>query len=341
MVLAALCLLNLSARSEVVRTIGFVVLGALLPLAGIHVMVYLGLLTVVGLLAFRREAMPAAAALGAGVMLGMAFLYLMFSTNGVWFKFLVATAGAQHSITGQLAQVVLQGDLKGVRRLVEFPLAFLVDHSFAVILAAAAIAFWLTPPDAPSRLRASARLALLSGTVIPTALFFAGKFPIYYGWMALVPTAMCVFAWSEELGRRSPGAWGWPLGVAVVAAAVGLPTYVATAIRLPGNERNSVIDATARRDLHADDWVYADYASYLSARRVATVVMVPEYANSSFFHGLPERERVTALFVSSRNLKGAIERVGGDWMIIPSTAGNADAGATDSAPRIYRRRTSP
>ena len=340
MVLAALCLLNLSAKSEVVRTIGFVALGALLPLAGIHVTVYLGLLTVAGLLAFRRHAMPAAAALGAGVTLGMAFLYLMFSTNGVWFEFLIAIAGAQHSITGQLAQVVLQGDLEGVRRLVEFPLAFLLDHSFAVILAAAAIAFWFTPRDAPSRLRASARLALLSGSLIPTALFLAGKFPIYYGWMALVPTAMCLFAWTEEFGRRSPGAWRWPLGVAVIATAVGLPTYVANALRLPDNELNSVIDERGRRELHTDDWVYADYVAYVSARRVAAVVMVPAYGNTFLVPGLPEREKVTALFVSPRNLKAAIERVGGDWMI-PPTVGDADADATISAPRIYRRRAFP
>ena len=340
MVLAALCLLNLSATSKLVRTIGFVVLGAVLPLAGFQLVVYIGLLTAVGLLAFRRDAIPAASALGAGVTLGMAFLYLMFSTNGVWIKFLASAAGSQNSITGQLAQVVLQGDLKGVRRLLEFPLAFLADHSFAVILAAAAIAFWFTPRDAPSRLRASARLALLSGALIPTALFFAGKFPIYYGWMALVPTAMCLFAWTEEFGRRSPGAWRWPLGVAVVAIVVGLPTYVANAIRLPAYERNSVADQTASRELVADDWVYADYASYVAARRVATVVMVPSYGNSALVPGLPEKERVTALFVSSRNLKAAIDRVGGDW-IMASRAVDADADATNSTPKVYRRRAIP
>jgi hypothetical protein len=338
MVLAALCLLNVTIPSQSARTIGFVVLGALLPMSGLHVLFYIGLLTAVSLLVFRRDAMPAASALGAGVTLGMAFLYLMFHTNGVWFKFLFSTVGAQHSITGQLAQVAVQGDMEGLRRLMGFPLAFLEDHSFAVILAAAVVAFWLTPRGAPFRLRASAQLAIVSGALIPTALFLAGKFPIYYGWMALAPTAMFVFAWGEEyFGRSASAMWRWPLIITMAACLAGLPTYVAKSIGLPVTERNTAIDSTARTELHADDWVYADYASYVSARRVATVVMVAGYGNSALVPGLPERERVTALFVSPRNLEAAIERVGGEWTV-STTDWKPSADATDNTPRIYRRR---
>jgi len=338
MVLAALCLLNVTISSQTTRTIGFVVLGALLPATGIHLLFYIGLMTAVSVLAFRRDAMPAAGALGAGVALGMAFLYLLFSTNGVWFKFLVATAGAQHSVTGQLAQVVVQGDLRGVQRLVQFPLAFLEDHSFAVIIAVAAIAFSLTPSNASSRLRASARLAIASGVLIPTALFLAGKFPIYYGWMALAPTALFVYAWGEEYCDRTRSGWrNWPLIVTIAAALVGLPTYVAKAMQLPVTDRNTAIDEIGRRELRPDDWVYADYASYLSARRVATVVMIPSYANTFLVPGLPERENVTALFVSPSTLEAAIERVGGDW-IVSTTPGNLPADTRDNTPRVYRRR---
>jgi hypothetical protein len=304
------------------RRIGLVAAGALVFYAGFHLAA--AVVVMLGLLAMhdRRRFLAPGAHVVAGIVAGLASWLVVLATKGLLVKFFVMLLGSQHTISGQMAKLVLQGD-KGVltkgQALLGLPL---LDPSLSIfaLLAAALIVAGRRPlavradGDAGASDRLLRWIAFDVAFVLPVALLLIGKFPVYYSWMAYVPavmvTAVAATRWQRE-GRR------WPLPAfvfaALAASVIGLAHRASHADVRPGDDSGAHFDAWVRAALQPGELVYADHEAYFAARGIASRVIAPTYGQSALVPGIPERDQIAAIVVQRANVARVKSLLGGSW----------------------------
>ena len=340
-------------HQELLASVLLVALGCLLPFAGLHLVPY-ALLLAGGACCFGsgRLRRPLAYALG-GIISGCGSFAFMQWRLGTWGPFLsfVRDHGG-----GDLGQ-----------RLLALPHAFVADVSLVplVLLLMSALAFGWSPSCgthgslvgeavAPGRIRALRQalanirrgdfqlspvvLGLVAGIGIPGCMALGAKFPVYYGWMAFVPTLACVLHWLDRAsvvagreaviratpagldpvprGRGPLSAARWPrvqllaLGVLAVAALVGWPERMVVCALEWRQRSYAGVETFIREHVTPADIVYADWQAYYPLLTSAGEVWFDYGARAN-----PERVRdtVSVLVVCPDTLESARRRVGGTW----------------------------
>lgn len=310
LLLAVLVPLACCLREQWLRCVALALLGSLFPLSGIQLCVYAGLMGGVFLLLQGRRWLAEMVSLALGMIVGLAFLYLMLGATGVWTKFLLGMAGSQNTLTGRLAKGLLYGDFSGMRDYLKFPSIYFVDASMSVLLAAAAwIGFHARRAD--KGVKACGQFALVAGLAIPLLMFLLGKFPGYYSWAAFLPLSVGVVA---ALSRMEAGL-GRQVGVGllVLSAVVGVPMHVRQVMGDFEPAAVPAMEAMMARHLHPQDWVYADFEAYDVAKRHASLVFASTFGRTKVLPGVPEKERIAAIVATPGRFERALKDLGGRW----------------------------
>lgn len=341
--LAAATMLAFSAAEPRRRLVILALIGFVTPLAGFHLAVYLALIALYLLWPMRLRVAREAAALACGMAAGVALLLVVAAAKGLLKKFLLITFGSKHVISGQVGQALMQGDLHGVARLLDWPSIYYQDPSLSAVLGVAVVMAGLA---LAGRLRIGRReLGFLAGVavVIPTLVFLAGKFPLAYSWMAYIPCVIWVtrhfFAAGGQMPAPLRGAGAALMGVAMAA---GLGALLVDAYRTSATGPHDKFAQRIAAEVKRGELVYADFEAYFAASQHAGRVFVPTYGQTGLVPGIPESADISVLVLRPENVERALELVGGRWVEVAAvnTSPAGDAVAQGGGPfqaRIFRR----
>lgn len=303
------------------RSIALILLSVVLVTAGFH----LGVLTVfvVTLIflfyrsVFREIVVPVAAGLALGIVL-VALPAVLLGSLKEW---ALITLGSQHSIVGQVGQAVVLGDSLLSRKIAALLHVHVVDPSLVLLLLAATLLGFLswrrgelTGPNG----RFIAFL-LVCGWSIPVVIGVIGKFPVYYAWMAIFPTALALgllFAIAPTNRISLTLVLVATIGTTIVGAGALL------ARTLYGAEDKSC-EEHLRKSIGASiapsDWVYADFPAYFMVKSRTTRVLTPSYGRTRLVRGIPEWNQLSRLVAAESEASRLIAEFGGEWEPIEST----------------------
>lgn len=153
--------------------------------------------------------------------------------------------------------------------------------------------------------------SLVSVLAVPLLVCAAGRYPIYYSWMAWLLIIPGVFhalntSWIS-LGINSRfGA----LMLLFIAGFIGLPARLGLTLIQWAERDHTPIAQLAAAHMKPSDWVFTDYAGYYAVKPIvevaATQWFIPAMSDE-------DKRRLNWLFVSPSNLAMWTEALGGDW----------------------------
>ena len=319
------------SRSQYTRMIVAILIGMMLPLAGLQTVFYcatLGGIVVIFWPRFLRFVL----CLGAGIALGLSALIVLLRLNNALGRFLSVLRKVK----------VLHASPFSLRTPIDFAAAHPTLAIGVCILIVLSIAAW---KRGALRWRSPEVFGIVCAVVIPTVLMIFYHFRGEYGWMIAAPILISIIASIE----RVPKAFAWRLAVAglLAIALVGAPLILAGGfVRAEGRDYSRV-ERFVAHNLNANDRVAIDPAAYYPARLLATDCV-------SVYH-LPsmtaeEKSAITVLVAAPSNRSGFTEQLEGDWTEIASLPPIAPArlawlrypGDKDVyALTVYRRKLGP
>ncbi|MFL5331161.1 MAG: hypothetical protein ACJ8C4_19895 [Gemmataceae bacterium] len=245
----------------VTRAITLFLIAAIGPWAGLQLVPVTALALLAVLFSQRRTALGTIASVVLGMASGVAGLYFLYSSHGVWNEFL----------SNVLPHIGL-GD-PSEKHIVSFLSLYLHDLSLLPVLLVAlgGIVF-------RDRMRATVSIALtIFALVIPVVVQIAGGYPVFYSWMAFAPAALAACMAADQLSKPAQLLPGLCF---LAAGAVGLPARVALiGFQIEARDYRP-IDQFVRDRTRTFDIVFCDFAAYYPARRLAREVYVwPNHTN--------------------------------------------------------------
>ncbi len=314
-ILLTACMLVYSIELSWLRCVLLSCIGIFIPTAGLQLLPFAIILCSLIVVFLGKSFLKESISLAIGSIIGIIFLYILYSTNGAWITFLKSTAGTQ-SIIGQIAQVIIQRDYNAISRFAVFPDASNLDYSFILLFALAVAIAVHQIINRSFRLHSLIVFGITVSICIPLAMFILGKYPPYYSWMAFVPLAICVCSESESL-KVNRNSWQRLIvsGVLVLVCLIGWPRQLVVSLHNWNNSDYAPVEALVERNVKESDWVYCDFGAYFAAKKKAAVVMVPSYATAESMHGIPSQEKtnVSILIIEPLQLKKVVKRLGGKW----------------------------
>jgi hypothetical protein len=286
LLLFSLALLVYSLRSTPLRVGVIALLGALLPLAGIQLVLFSGLLCALMVGFLRSRVLIEVIALGGGIVVGSAALLSLFHEKGVLANFLRALFGERN------------GRLQYVGK----------DPSFMILLVVCILLIIQQSLRRDFRLNSPLGIGLACSVLIPAGMLILGKFPIYYSWMAYVPLAMCVSAAISDSTLTPSPLFSLGRAGLFLVCTIGLPVQLASAVYYWNGRDSAKIEALVRKNLNHDDWVYTQYSGYFAVREMTPYVFIPFV--------IPDRyhDKITVLVVSPNDFDTyAHGIIGGEW----------------------------
>jgi hypothetical protein len=250
-------------------------LAALVPLAGLQLIPYLGFMAVFTLLVRRRSALPDLLAAACGGLAGLVTFWMILQENGVWPEFLKSVAilgGVRRSIAARLGSAI------------HAPFS---EPSSIVLVALLGLCLASAWKRADSRMRILAGAGLLVGILVPSLMAFAGKYVRYYSWMAFIPMAACVAAQFRAVCTIPILRSAVP-SLVLLACAVGLPARLAITCLEWNLRAPDPVDQMVAENIRRTDWVYSEFEAYYPAKKTAEVLFLPPYAGL-----IPEMEGIT------------------------------------------------
>jgi hypothetical protein len=293
------------------RRVALVLLSALLPLAGLPLLL-LGaalvfLLAVFCPKTYRPDLFAVLIGLGLGVITLLGFYYAVGALDDVF-----------NSTRGHMSESLLRSIFNSVpyHHANNIP----KDPSFTALFLIGVILVGLTVRRANGDWRTPLVFGLTAATVIPLTLMLFGKFPTYYAWMAYLPLAVGVLSAYPVNGEPR---WRKQLFLASVVAVclVGLPFQLALALYTRADHDYGSVRRALEQTIRPDDSVYCDYAAYYVAVVRAREVIGPMHLDTIT---TSERSRLSLVIVDPDSEGPVLTALGGHWQrvgpaIEPST----------------------
>jgi hypothetical protein len=297
----------LAIKRRAVRFAVDVSLAALIPWAGLQLIPYIAMMSLL-LLAYRgRDAIREVAAIVVGGILGSLTLAGFFMGHGVWGDFLSACtiqSGTRLTIAERLGRAIAAPS---------------VDPSAVLLLVALVIVATASLIRREGWRRSAATVGVMVGVALPCAMGFIGRYPSYYSWMGFIPMAAALAAAFE---RPSAGRFVQKsaLALALLACAVGLPARLLVVwfewdLRDAGR-----VDRFVTTHLRPTDQVFSIYEAYYPAKASARGVVLPAYIGEPFAPDAPpgaitrdERERINVLILKPDCVERSLNFFGGEW----------------------------
>ncbi|MCP6763056.1 MAG: hypothetical protein NHB32_30760 [Fischerella sp. CENA71] len=309
---ASAALLAYTITSPWLRCVTLACIGIFIPIAGLQLLAYVIVLCGVLVFYLRKLLIKELVSLGIGAVLGIIFLYTLYFTNGVWFKFILSTFGSQHILTGQVAQAIVQGDDKGILKILSLQKVFIIDFStaFLHLLTLTLVIYQLLKRQ--FKFYSLISFGFVGGLFIPLAIVIAGKYPHYYTWMAFIPMAICICSELDNFSLSGSKKWInlTVVLILLIASLGGFPAKASLAINEWETRDYANVEAFVQKNVKKTDWVYCDYGAYYAAYKSAELVFLPSYARML---SKEEKQKITTLIINPNNLKEITNKLGGDW----------------------------
>jgi hypothetical protein len=297
----------LAITRQHVRFAVIVALAALIPWAGLQLIPYIAIMSLLLFVLRGRLAIPDVTAVVAGGILGSLTLAAFFMGHGVWNDFLaVCTIQSGTSLT--IAQ--------RLGRAIGAPM---VDPSAVLLLVALVIVATASIIRREAPRRTTAAIGVLVGAGLPCAMGLLGRYTCYYSWMAFIPMA-AVFAATFERRGASRFVQVTAVAIALLACGVGLPARLAV-VCLEWDLRDAGrVDKFVTSQLRPTDQVYSIYEAYYPAKAVAKGVVLPAYIGEPVAPDAPsgaitrdERDRINVLILKPDFVERSLRFFGGQW----------------------------
>ncbi len=322
--LVAAIVLAHTLRPIALRCAMIALLALLLPLAGLQLLVYAGVMG--GLLAVHhgRALRHELVSCVAGLLGGTGALYGLYTAAGVWPSFMKETIGTRSIAGGRGLVATLQGYDHN------FGGAF-KDPSLLILLVVALTLAARRRSHGEPLTRSPLGFGLVVAVVVPAVLFLSGVYPVYYSWMAYVPLSIGVCSERRLLTHAG----------LVLACAVGLPLVLAWSAVDWADRDYRRLEAALHDAIAPDDHVFTDYPAYYLVKPRAAAVFTDRFLR----HMTPaQAASIDVLIVSREQLDRVAPVIGGRWRAtgteIRSRAG-ADTRVSIWGPRydleVYRR----
>lgn len=288
--------------------------GFLVFLAGFHLVVAVSM-AISGFVFLCRNTFRQWLSLIVGMVGGGVFWLAIVAWHGLFKKFFLVTFGSQHVISGQLGQLVMQGD-RGLIEKLHSPLKiYSEDPSLLIMMACFLVGYFLVT-KMPGTIRSDSytgRVFLILTLLMPLGLFLIGKFPIYYTWLAYIPCCLlCGEIWHSLIKARGKFFAVGLLSFCVVSASLGYLRIVDAS--LGKDSQDYYVTAPGLKTwLRKDDWVYSSFSAYFAVRPYVERVIVPTYGKTHFVPGIPEKDRISVVLVPNEEFNQTVLMLGGKW----------------------------
>jgi hypothetical protein len=313
MLLCAIAFAAFAARGRATRMLTALLVGVLLPFAGLQLVIYAAVLSLLLWAFLGGSALRYSLVLYTGVCGGIGILCMIYAEHGVLRYFLDVVLHL--SATGQSGRMAGSARVKlvqSVKNIFERPTILL-----SLILLAGMV--WTQWRERRFHWRSIPVFGMAAGLVVPVGMNLAYDFPIYYGWMADIPLIICVVATLAQF--QSAARWQ-PMRAAaaivlVLIAFAGLPLRLAvTAMQWQGRDY-APVDMFVGGKITAADRAAIDHAAYYAVKSRGAICY-------GFYH-LPvmteeEKADVTVLVIDPADLSDFASQIGGQWAMVAEMA---------------------
>jgi hypothetical protein len=283
--LSALVLGAFLIKDAKIRWLTMTIIGFFFPLSGLSAVVFAtifgGILLLFNFQRFWREFV----ALGGGFILGMLFLYALYSTNGVWDDFVSMTLG--HSVANaNLNRTVIDIIFSRVSKLFDqkdYVCGGCLHPSFPPLSLLLLILIFYELLTKSFRWRSPSFFALITVITIPTTMCFLGKYPLYYSWMSMFPLIICIcWSFNNILEKNTGKIQTTIISIAFLvlllyANLLGLPSLAQITLQQWENNDYTKVQNFLDNKINHQDHIYADFQTFYALKSRAKRVYFPLY----------------------------------------------------------------
>jgi hypothetical protein len=307
MCLTALSFLVFTIESRCWRYALLAACGLLFAPAGLHLVVFTLILSLVILLYAGRKILPEIAIIWLTLLLSVTGLFSFYALTGVWENALAAIK--PHTASGGLGTLFLSTSLNHQNRIPK-------DPSLMILLGVLGFLLMIQIRKGDFQWRSLLSFGLFLSLVLPLALLTVAKFPTYYSWMLFVPLALCV---CSSLAKMQ-GGFFLRFGTRTALAAVcltGLPLQLLAASYDWRARDDGPVQQIITENVTTNDWVLCDYQVYFAAKPLAQRVFLPDYTKLL----TPEEEdKLTLLIGNEEAVSKWRSMLGGEWTLATERA---------------------
>jgi hypothetical protein len=307
-----------------VRWIAVVALSACVPVTGIQLLPYVGILMGLFLLFFGRRVLTQFVPIGIGLLVGLTGLYAVSKTLGLWGAYLLHFNATSSGELVNHASPSWTSLLQIAASRLSHPHGenYLGDYSADLIVGCLVLmGFWLLWKR---RFRFRSAIGFGVATAVSIPLVMGGLLDRYttaYMWMGAVPLGVCVVMAAEKICREYA-----PInlrlvcgGLLLAACCVGLPLRLLV-IGMEWRQRDyAQVETFVTQTISSNDWVYCDFPAYYPAKTTAAMVFLPTYQLSK-----EDKAKINVLVIDPDDRTSVVKNIGGNWA---ATGAALDSGA--------------
>jgi len=300
--LAGLVWLASTWRNPGIRWLTLAALGMLSALTALQLDLFLAFSSILLLYLFRLQYLKEMAAVAVGGIIGTCLLVGMYWHHGVLADFaatvLPVISGKKNLyLAGQSATHKWGG---------------LFDHSYLLVLAASlAVTLRLLRGPAPARRKTLISLWWFM-LAIPVLTHFAGMYPKYYSWMAVVPGAVIIFHILHHLPVRERMFKGGMIAIITLAGLIGYPRVWANAWRWRADDVNGMTLKYLTPYLGSHEVALVNRQAFYAIRPQCDTLY---YLDHSPWRMDPdEKQSLTIMVMSPDEFSRIKEVIGGEWL---------------------------
>ena len=266
-------------------------IGMFLPMAGLNLLPYAVIFCSLLFIYLGKPILKECFCVAIGIIIGILFLYILFSTNGVWNDFVASARG----LGGHPGLPNFKNSSK--------------DISFLILLFLSLGLFLSEKKHEIIRFRSPLSFGLTSGFTIPMAMLVLGRYPTNYSWMAYIPLSICV---CSAISKFNPSNWKRfvIIGVLSLACFFGLPFWLTWSIYGGADLDYKQVEALVERNVKENDWVYSNSSTFYAMKSRSNPVFFEAY---SFNKSTEEKNKISLLILNPNDYEKESRKVGGKW----------------------------
>jgi len=281
--LSALVLVAFLIKDAKIRWLTMTIIGFFFPLSGLSAVAFAIIFGVILLLFNFQRFWREFVALNGGFILGMLFLYALYSTNGVWDDFVGMTLG-QISDNANLNRSVIDIIFSRVSKLFDqkdYVCGGCLHPSFPPLSLLLLILIFYELLTKSFRWRSPSFFALISVITIPTTMCFLGKYPLYYSWMSMFPLIICIcWSFNNILEKNTGKIQTTIISIAFLvllfyANLLGLPYLVQSTLKQWENNDYAKVQNFLDNKINPQDHIYADFQTFYALKSRSKRVYFP------------------------------------------------------------------
>ncbi|MDJ0795348.1 MAG: hypothetical protein QNJ51_00725 [Calothrix sp. MO_167.B12] len=287
--LCAVAVLSYSIQSIWLRCLVLSLTGFFFLISGFQLISYTVIVCCLLLVFLGKSFFKEFASLLIGILIGGVFLYLIYSTHGVWNSFLESVHALRTMPDGRLPK----------------------DPSlFFMLIAAFSIAIQQINSK-NFKIFSPLMFSLLISLFVPLLTMAAGRFPTYYTWMVYIPLTIGVCSSLSNIKFHFRKVLHSLIIISLfVSCLFGTPLQTFSGLYYWNNRDYQYIDALAERNVKSNDWVYCDSAAYYAVKKRAEFTATDFYIKAMTPQ---EKNKISLLIIPADKFESIINTIGGKW----------------------------